>query len=83
MIITKDNINQPAAVRWNLANVDASIIRDLDQILLRFDLYGHANVKVTMLKMLIKEILELPYISKELKIALNKKLVPLKLHKVY
>ena len=77
------NDTRPMAVRWNLLNVDGSIIRDMDQLLLRWDLYGHADPRKTLLKELIKRLLDMQYIDNSLKLELNKKLIPLKLHKVY
>lgn len=74
---------RPTAVRWNLLNVDSSIQRDTDQLLLRWDLYGSADPRTTLLKELIARILNMPFVDKKLKAALGKKLIPLKLHKVY
>ena len=84
MSINRDhNDNRPIGVRWNLLNVDSSIQRDTDQLLERWDLYGQADPRVTLLKELIARILDMPFIDNKLKVALNKKLIPLKLHKVY
>ena len=74
---------RPIAVKWNLFNVDSSIQRDTDQLLLRWDLYGSADPRTTLLKELITRILNMPFIDPKLKSDLNKKLIPLKLHKVY
>ena len=71
------------AVRWNLLNVDSSIQRDMDQLLLRWNLYGSGDPRVTLLKELIARILKMPFIDNKMKTDLNKKLIPLKLHKVY
>jgi len=82
-IILNPNDKRPIAVRWNLLNVDSSIQRDIDQLLLRWDLYGSADPRVTLLKELIARILNMPFIDSQTKAILNKKLIPLKLHKVY
>jgi len=81
MDITDDKL--PIPVRWNLANVDSSIIRDLDQVNLRLELYGKVNMKIPLFKMMIVEILKLPYLDDKLKVELNKVLIPLKTYKVY
>ena len=70
-------------VRWGLLNVDSSLARDIDQLLLRWDIYGDANPKVTLFKSLLKELIELPYIPKKAAVALSKKLNDLKIYKVY
>lgn len=80
--VRKDD-KRPIAVRWNLLNVDSSIQRDTDQLLLRWDLYGSADPRTTLLKELIARLLNMPFISAHTKTMLNKKLIPLKLHKVY
>ena len=80
--VHKDD-KRPIAVRWNLLNVDSSIQRDTDQLLLRWDLYGSADPRKTLLKELIARLLNMPFISAQAKTMLNKKLIPLKLHKVY
>lgn len=77
------NDTRPIAVRWNLLNVDSSIQRDTDQLLLRWNLYGYADPRITLLKELITRILNMSFVDNEMKTALNKKLIPLKLHKVY
>ena len=74
---------RPIAVRWNLLNVDSSIQRDTDQILLRWDLYGSADPRTTLLKELIARLMNMPFIPNDAKSKLGKKLIPLKLHKVY
>jgi hypothetical protein len=82
-IDVKHTDKRPIAVRWNLLNVDSSIQRDTDQLLLRWDLYGKADPRITLLKELIARILNMPFINNQLKTELNKVLTPLKIYKVY
>jgi hypothetical protein len=70
-------------VQWGLLNVDSSIIRDMGQLMLRYEIYGEADPSLTLFKELIKRLVEIPVIPIDVKHILMKKLTALKLIKVY
>lgn len=72
-----------AFVQFGLLNVDSSIMRDIDQHLLRQDIYGASNPRVTLLKAIIQYLLEYQYLDQTTKTTLNRKLTQLKINKIY
>jgi hypothetical protein len=70
-------------VSFGLLDVDVNLIKDINQHMLRQDLYGISNPKITLLKAVIQMLLEYPHLDAQTKNALNKKLTKLKIYKVY
>lgn len=75
--------NNNAFVQFGLLNVDDSLLRDITQHMLRQDIYGHTNPKLTLLKGIIQSLLQYEYLDDYTKTALNRRLTKLKINKVY
>ena len=80
---TMKKTGNSAFVQFGLLNVDASIIRDVTQHMLRQDIYGSSNPRVTLIKGIIQYLLEYRYLDPTTKQTLNRKLTELKINKIY